>query len=215
MSPLDDLDWEEVREQYDIRESAHRQLILLYDKPSKDAFAEKALAIKVPECNYSAYDHSLGPKILHRDFNLNAINRIYEIAGCFRELIDPHEVPKLIHNCQLKFFQTAVGSELSCMMNPNVCWVTNVRTIWTHLVFKKKWNIGEADTELALYRNVDDSSEMAYRKWQCIHADQAQTNASIFDLGQQLARKNSVEPGDLKYFWVDAIANMLYEHHHG
>ena len=49
------------------------------------------------------------------------------------------------------------------MVNPDMCWVCNVRTIWLHLA----WNRGPGDAEelLKLFREGAADSEMAYMRW--------------------------------------------------
>jgi uncharacterized protein (DUF924 family) len=96
------------------------------------------------------------------------------------------------------------------MVNPNVCWVANTRTIWTHLVIKHADNFATADEELNLYRSQDDTSEMAYRVWAEIHRELAASMTRIAEEGERLARAASVLPGSIKYLWADAIANALY-----
>lgn len=57
------------------------------------------------------------------------------------------------------------------MLNPQICWIANARTIWTHLVFKHEGNLKRANEELELYRDDDETSDMAYKKLVTIHRE--------------------------------------------
>lgn len=96
-------------------------------------------------------------------------------------------------------------------MNPEHCWVANVRTIWTHLVVKHADNFKRADEELELYRDAGVGSEMDYQMWEAIHAELAASMTRIAEEGRRLAMKVKVTPGSVTYLWADAIANRLYE----
>ena len=115
-----------------------------------------------PAGNYSASEHGLGPKVLGS--NLNAKGRIYGLAGKFILLKDASTVPKLIREENLKYLRIGVGSELSCMMNPTVCWVCNKRTIWLYLA--QTQGLRKANEALQLFNEHDDDSPMAYESWQ-------------------------------------------------
>src|SRR5262245_49800455 len=113
MSPISNLDWEEVRAHYDVRFSVHEHLLELMDKGKRSQFVELLLGISDPDGNYSAAEHGLGPSILAQ--NTNAVNRVWDLAIQFRALKAPHEVPKLIRQAALEYLQIGVGSEASCM----------------------------------------------------------------------------------------------------
>jgi hypothetical protein len=100
------------------------------------------------------------------------------------------------------------------MVNPQVCWVANRRTIWTHLVVKHADNVGKADAELELYRDSDETSEMAYSKWAAIHAELRVALTRIAEEGYTLATKAKIPPGDIIFLWADAIASRLYSMYH-
>ena len=100
------------------------------------------------------------------------------------------------------------------MVNPEVCWVANTRTIWTHLVIKHADDFDKANEELKLYRNADVSSEMAYQMWAHIHQELAASMTRIAEEGERLAKRAKVAAGEIKYLWADAIANALYDDHH-
>jgi hypothetical protein len=192
---------------------AHRDLLAFHESNLVDKFADRSLGIADPTGNYSAAEHGLGPKILGT--NLNAERRVFDLATKFLTLNNARSVPELIRAAQLKYLQISVGSEISCVVNPEVCWVANTRTIWTHLVIKHADNVGKADEELKLYREADVTSEMAYLYWCAIHAELGVALTRVSEIGRGLARKAGVEPGDVSYLWADAIASYLYGAFHG
>ena len=103
--------------------------------------------------------------------NRNAEQNVFNLAGEFISLTDARRVPNLIAKANLKYLKIGVGSEISCMVNPEVCWVANTRTIWTHLVIMHNDSIQKADEHLKLYREADGTSEMEYQAWEAIHAE--------------------------------------------
>lgn len=212
MALFDSLDWPAVRQHYDNRVRVHRDLIKLHRQESASSFAGLALGISDEAGNYSAVEHGLGPKILAT--NLNAEKQVFDLAGKFLPLRTARSVPDLIRNANMKNLQIGVGSEISCMVNPTVCWVANTRTIWTHLVIKHADDVAKADEELKLYREADPTSEMAYQMWSAIHAELDVALTRIAEVGKQRATAAKVTAGDIAYLWADAIAAYLYEIHH-
>jgi len=212
MSAISNLDWREVREHYNLRYAIYKQLLELVKQAKRSEFVELLLGISDPNGNYSAVEHGLGPYILSE--NVNAVDRVWELAAQFRVLKTAHEVPTLIRQARLEYLQIGVGSEASCMVNPRVCWVANARTIWTQLVIKHADDFDKADMELRLYRDADSTSEMNYAIWTEIHSELATSMTRIAEEGDQLARKAGVAAGSLTYLWADCIANALYAGHY-
>jgi len=169
MKLLDSLDWRAVRDQYDVRESVSKRLRELLRRRLVDQFAELSLGISQVDGNYSAAEHSLGNKVLAR--NTNAASSVVFLARQLASLTSARSVPDLIRDANIDYLKIGVGSEISCMVNPTVCWVANTRTIWTHLLVKHGDDVRKADEELKLYREADASSEMAYEMWAAIHAE--------------------------------------------
>jgi hypothetical protein len=209
MPVLTSLDWRMVRDQYDIRERTHHEMLRLHRSGNVSSFIDLLLGISDPSGNYSAAEHGIGPKVL--DENIRVEGRLLEVVTQFLSLTNAHEVPPIIRGARLRYFQIGVGSEALCMVNPQFCWVANVRTIWTHLVYKHDFRT--ADDALELYQEADAASEMAYRQWQALHAELADTIPQILDEGVKLAKHANVIPGPIRYLWVDAIANQLYADH--
>ena len=119
MSAISNLDWRKVREHYDLRCSVHKQLLELMKQGKRSKFVELLLGMSDLNGNYSAAEHGLGPSILSA--NINAVNRVWNLAIQFRSLKTPPDVPKLIRQAGLEYLQIGVGSEASCMLNPRVC----------------------------------------------------------------------------------------------
>jgi hypothetical protein len=211
MSVLDELNWVAVKEQYEVRVGVCARLDRHFSSADHREFFDLALGISDSAGNYSASEHGLGPRV--RTANRDPDQQVWRLAGSFRTLRSAREVPALIRDAQIGYLSIGVGSEISCLMNPTVCWVANTRTIWTHLVVKHNDNFTLANEELALYRASDVTSEMEYAAWSAIHAELDVALTRISEEGSQLARGASVEPGSIKYLWADAIANAVYEAH--
>lgn len=213
MSALTDLDFDAVREQYKCRRAIHDRLAALYADGQVRAFVALALGIAEAEGNYSANDHGLGRKILHA--NPNGAQRVFDLAGRFRDLGNARAVPELIRAASLSYLKVGVGSELSCLMNPTVCWVANTRTIWAHLVIKHADDFDLANDELRLYRDQEETSEMAYWKWAHIHAELAASMTRLAEEGWRLAKRPGEGAVPDTFLWADAIATMLYAAYQG
>lgn len=211
MAFLDVIDWRVVRDHYDARVKVHQRLLRLHSARNVLAFAELALGISDPVGNYSAEEHNLGPKIVYE--NSRAHQRVFDIATDFMALTNGRQVPPLIRTLALSHLKIGVGSEISCMVHPEVCWVANTRTIWTHLVFKHD-DIALANEELRLYRDNDITSAMAYAKWRALHHDVVTSMRQIATDGFTLATAKRVKPGSITFLWADAIASALYGYHH-
>ena len=212
MSVLASLNWTAVRDQYDIRAQTHVELLDLFRTHRNAEFIELLLGISDPSGNYSASEHGIGPKIIAENTRIE--QRLCSVVEEFLNVTNAHDVPPIIRGARLRYFQIGVGSEASCMVNPQYCWVANVRTIWTHLVYKHDDNFSKADQELELYREADVASEMAYQMWQALHADLAGTITRISEQGARLAKVAGIVPGPFRYIWADAIAGQLYSDHH-
>jgi hypothetical protein len=211
MSVLKSLKWDDVRRHYDNRVLVHEQLLSLRAANDVDGFADLLLGVTDPAGNYSAEEHGIGPRVLGG--NRNAGERVFELGEKFIGLAKAREVPLLIRQAGLKYLAISVGSEASCMLNPQVCWVANTRTVWAHLLVKHNDNVAKADEELRLYRDGDETSEMAYAKWADIHATLEVALTRLGEDGQKTSRQASVEPGTITFLWADAIAAYLYAQH--
>jgi hypothetical protein len=205
------LDWRDVRRHYSMRMKIHKHLVKLLREKVVWDFVNLALGITDAFGNCSANQHGLGPKILAT--NRNAANQVFGLAAKFLALKDGGCVPELIRNANMSNLQIGVGSEISCMVNPRVCWAANRRTIWIHLAMKHK-DAAKADEELTLYRERDSASEMDYSIWSVIHGELGASLRQVAESGRRRAVAREVNPGSLTYLWADAIASCLYDAHH-
>lgn len=208
MSLLETLDYVLIRDHYDRRLKAHRRMLRLHDRQDFKAFADLALGITDAAGNFSADEHTLGPRVLAG--NSHAAERIWDLANELRALDTAEDVPAVVHAAGLAYLKISVGSELACMMNPKVCWVANTRTIWTHLVLKHDWNTTYANQELRLYRLNDTESDMKYEMWKAVYVDMGPHLLRVVNESAEWADVDGVAPGDLTYLWADAIADGLY-----
>lgn len=211
MSLLRSLNWTDVRRHYDERVAVHAEVLELHAKGRLSEFAVLLLGIRNPAGNYSADEHALGPRILAD--NSKPEERVFNLGREFIDAKKAREVPALIRNARLTHLGISVGSEASCMVNPKVCWVANTRTLWAHLVVKHNDDVKKADEELRLYRDGDETSEMAYAKWSDIHTTLEVALTRIAEDGAKQAGLASVEPGAVVFLWADAIAAFVYAAH--
>lgn len=209
---LEGLDWAVIRRHYDDRIKQSRNLREFAAASNIQGLVELALGMEGKETgNYSASEHYLGPRILAS--NRNALGRVYELATKLMLLDDAKAVPYLVRGAQLKYLQIAFGSEISCMINPEVCWVCNTRTIWVHLANTQ--SIRKAEEALQLFREGGSDSEMAYESWtDAFHPELSPSLLAVADEGATIARKAGEMPGEIRYLWADAIASAAYGKYH-
>jgi hypothetical protein len=197
----------DVRELYDSRESAHAHLSQLLAKENVEDYVNLALGITSPAGNYSAHEHRLGPMIL----NESTHDDVFELATEIDTCQNPRELPQLIYQSRLPYLKISVGSEIAMMLKPDVHWVGNVRTIWSHLLIKHKGDRHRANQELKLYRDNDRESEMDYQIWKEIYP---QLEANLLEVGRladAAAAAQNVTPGPLRFMWPDAVASFLFD----
>jgi hypothetical protein len=214
MAILKGFDWRAVKHHYDKRAGISNQLQHLHEQRNVSDFAQLAVGLSDFHANYSASEghRPLGPYILGS--NTNAERRLFELAENFTVLADAHKIPEIIRAARIKYLFIGVGSEISCMMNPRICWVANRRTIWTHLVIKHADDIAKADAELELYKDSNETSEMAYNKWAAIHGELSVALTRIAEESRSLSKKSKIPAGEISFLWADAIASHLYGLHH-
>jgi hypothetical protein len=205
---LRELDWRGARSIYDRRVAIHQTLLRLHDNGEMREFSDLLLGVTDRDANYSASHHGLGPRI--RANNDGVDRRVFQLGSELRQLTDGHQVPQIVRNAGLSSLGIGVGSEGSCLLNPAVCWVTNVRTIWADLALSHGGNPNAANEQLSLYRDHLDS-DMAYEIWVELHA---RVRGSLLELVRRAApyaEQNGIVVGELTFLWADAIANGLYE----
>ena len=62
-------------------------------------------------------------------------------------------------------------------------------------------NVARADEELRLYRDGDETSEMAYAKWADIHATLEVALTRLGEDAQKQSKLAGVEPGTITFLW--------------
>lgn len=201
---LDKLDWDDVESCYEDRWQAHICLLDELKGGPTLGFAQLALGMRDPAANYSADEHSLGPKILASN-GPKATKRVWDLAVALRDCVDPRLVPKVIQAAGLAYCRVGVGSELSCLMQPDTLWVCNVRTLWTQIIMRPS-TIQKAEEELQLYREQDSSSEIYWPTWGRLHRG---LGRSMMDLIDASIRFTSI-PEKGQFLWADAICNVAY-----
>jgi hypothetical protein len=206
---IDDLDMREVRNHYLLRERTHTTLRALFASGQVDGFVRLALGISDPAGNYSAAEHQLrlGPRILSE----NSPQDVFNLAAAIEACPNTHHLPELIYNHRLKYLKISVGSEMAMMLKPDLHWVGNVRTIWSHLLIKHDWRLGRANEELALYRDGERDSEMDYFIWRDIYLALEQNVLTLARLANEVAANQAVAPGVFRFMWPDAVASFLFE----
>jgi hypothetical protein len=197
--------WKKVLDHYECRMLIHQQLLKLHASNEITLFAELLVGVSNKEASYGASGRlRFGQKILGK--NPDAAQKLFRVAEEFMDLKNGHglDVPGIIDNAHLKYFRIGIGSEASCMLNPDVCWITNTRTVWAGLVYEH--GLGQANEALQANKALGDAKG---------HRKLLEYWPSIINEGNALSTKAGVTPpGKGKYIWADAIANALYMHHH-
>ena len=204
---LAQIDFLEARDLYHRRELAHHDLRQLFAAEDFDGFAHLALGISNVAGNYSAAEHRLGPRILHEATAAD----VFDLATAIEECRDTHHLPKLIYDHDVPYLKISVGSEIAMMLKPEVHWVGNVRTIWSHLLLKHLGNRSRANQELALYRDGERDSEMDYAIWRDVYLAIEPSMLQLARLAAEAARDRGIEPGTLRYMWPDSVASTLFD----
>ena len=202
----DTIDYGTVRVLYDRRYGIHRRLATTFQDGEVRRYAELALGIEEDGGNYSAAEHGLGPRILQR----SRPEEVFALATKLFACEIPAEIPEIIYATNLPYLKIGVGSEMAALLRPDVFWVTNVRTIWAHLVIKHDNNVGLANEELYYYRTREMPSEMEYSLWRDIHPLVGSSMEKLAELGNKLALKQGARAGSLRFLWADAIADTAY-----
>ena len=204
--PWEDIDYSAVQDLYDKRFNTHLILKRTFDEHDIAKYVPLALEIEEPSGNYSAHEHGLGPSILQS----STPNLVFDLASKLFQCNHPEQIPDIIWRANLPYLKISVGSEMSMMLRPDTFWVTNVRTVWSHLVLKHVGNTTLANEALYLYKSRETDSEMEYRIWSHIHKLVGPSLQKLYNLAAPEAIKRHLKPGDLKLLWADAVANTLY-----
>jgi hypothetical protein len=204
---LEQVDMRKVSEHYDVRLNASVSLNSLLQNSNAHDFAELALGMSEGHANYSASEHSLGPRILA---NVSP-ERILHLGRILSACNDPKELVRTIYQERIPYLKIAVGSEIAMLLQPDRFWVSNTRSIWAHLLIKHDFEIRIANEELRLYREQDTTSEMDYQIWKAIYPTMRDNLIDLGHRADKVAEDQGVTLGDMRNIWHDAIANALYE----
>ncbi|WP_425618990.1 hypothetical protein NA78x_002717 [Anatilimnocola sp. NA78] len=196
-----------VREHYLTRERTHATLWQLFETGRIEEYVNLALGITDPAGNYSAAEHGLGPRIL----NENTHQEVFDLATDIQACPSTHHLPDLINRHRLPYLKISVGSEIAMMLRPNVHWVGNVRTIWSHLLIKHGGKRSKANQEFKLYKDGERNSEMEYQIWRDIYLAIEPNILMVGRLASEAAAVQDIEPGTLRFMWPDAVASFLYD----
>lgn len=211
---IEQLDMSSVKNHYDERFRCHQKLVSLFSNNNTEEYLNLALGISDPCGNYSASEHHLGERILANNSH-NSHNAITNLAHSLFDANNTRLMLESIYRANLSHLKISVGSEMAMMLKPDVFWVGNVRTIWTHLLCKHNYDLNLANEELALYRDQNSDSEMYYKIWSEIYRlMNVRDNSSIdkiCDAANDVSLSQNVETGKLKYMWFDAISSGLYD----
>lgn len=208
MVNLNDLDMAEVREHYLLRERTHQTLREQFEAGNIREYVRLALGISEGPGNYSASEHVMGPRILAAT---GAEQDVFDLATAIEACVAVNRLPTVIYERRIDNLKISVGSEMAMMLRPDVFWVGNKRTIWSHLLVTHNMNQRPANDALRLYYSRDDDSEMDYPVWRDLYL---RVGPDLLTLGQraaEVARTQGVEPGGLRYMWPDAVATFLFD----
>jgi hypothetical protein len=200
------LDMNGVREHYLLREHTHTTLRQLFVANAVEDYVNLALGITNPAANYSAAEHGLGPRILNENSHQDVFNLATDIEAC----PNTHHLPDLIYRHRLPYLKISVGSEIAMMLKPNVHWVGNVKTIWSHLLIKHNGKRNRANQELKLYKDDQSDSEMDYQIWRDIYLALEPNILTVGRFASEAAVAQNVTPGSLQFMWPDAVAGFLF-----
>jgi hypothetical protein len=204
--PWDVIDYNAAANLYAHRYGIHKRLIQFLQGNQVYEYVQLALGIVEKGGNYSAAEHGLGPKILQH----SSPETVFELAKkLFTFQGSPEKVPEVIYKENIPYLKISVGSEMGALLRPQVLWVTNVRTVWAHLVIKHN-DLGLANEELRYYRTTDMPSEMEYQLWSDIHPQVGSNMHQIVRVASMHVNRQGIKAGDLTYLWADAIADTAY-----
>jgi hypothetical protein len=146
--------------------------------------------------------------------SVRSADAVFKLAQTLAKAKSEKEVQRLIFEANIPYLKIGVGSEMAMLLQPELQWVANTRSIWSHL-FVKHRSLAKANEELKLYRTGSQDSEMAYRLWCAVHTEMKSDFNKLASAGYLTASQQGVESGPIVYIWADAIASALYERHVG
>jgi hypothetical protein len=79
------------------------------------------------------------------------------------------------------------------------------------LLIKHNGQLSRTNEELALYRDGERDSKMDYAIWRDIYLALEPNLLTLARLSHEVAARQHVTPGALKFMWPDAVASCLFE----
>ena len=210
LHPWDAIDYKAVVSLYNTRHGVHQRLLSLFQQGSVDEYVQLALGIRQPDGNYSASDHGLGKRILEQSPPL----RVFQLAEKLFRCHTPDDAPRIIYGESIPYLKISVGSEMGGLLKPDVFWVTNVRTIWAHLVMKHS-DVRLANEELTYYRTGDLPSELEYQLWRDVHPSVGESMRQLARVSGKIASRQGCQPDSFDFLWSDAVADQAYAKYAG
>ena len=203
------LNYNDIYSHYNARVVISSTLQDLLRSGDKAKYSELALGISDPYGNYSASQHGLGEKIL----SVTSENKIFELAGNLNLAKTDKDVSKIIYEANIPNLKVSVGTEMAMLLQPDIHWLANTRSIWAYLLEKNN-KINIANEALRLYLKGSEDSKMNYKIWSEIHGLMKQP---LLDIAKQ--GKGYISAGMIvnlhEFIWADAIANALYDNFSG
>lgn len=207
---ISQIDMNQVREHYLLRERTHHELRRLFDAGDQTGYVQLALGITGERAgNYSSGEHGFGHQILAASGS--AERSVFELAQALDECPTVNRVPKVIYDAGISYLKIGIGSEMAMMLRPEDCWVGNRRTIWSHLLLKHGMNRTRANQELRLYYAGDEESEMSYEVWRDLYLRVGPDLLRLGELATAEAGRQGVTPGTRQYMWPDAFSTFLFD----
>lgn len=199
------LDFDTVRILCDDRFATHLDLRADFEAERVEEYVQTALGITNPHGNFSAWEHSLGEKILAGLDNRP--QRVFDLAAKLFHAVTPDEVVEVIYAADITNLKISVGSEIAMMLKPDQFWVTNRRTLYAHLLVRADGDTSNANEIMGIYASDSD-------QWKDFHIPIGQSLQVLAETANVVASDKEHPPGVLPYLWGDAIADHLYSQHY-
>jgi hypothetical protein len=206
------LEFTDVATVYARRLEAHRQIVSSLRSRRINVFVDLALGIENEYGNFSARLNDLARPILEH----NTRRRIFEFGRKLEAWKNPATLPDLVYEQNLPYLKVGVGTEMAALLRPKDCWVTNIRTLWMHLVVKTGGDTRRATEALGLYtssRGDGGDDDYEYKYWRDLHPLVGRDLMRVAELSVPLAEAGQATIGEYPLLWADSIAAMLFEAH--
>ena len=209
---IEQLNIETLKEHFEIRVQLHKDLQNMLEpknvKQDYTDFLNLALGISDRYGNFSANEHGLGELILAHNTN----ESIIKLVGKLRLAEDPKQIPDFIYDANLPYLKISVGSEIALMLQPNLFWVANIRTLWTDFLVSQNYNLKNTNEQLKLYRQATrEDSALEYKYWRSEYTKMTNKIGALVDEAYPISHSLQIDTNKYKYIWFDCLANAMYE----